>query len=243
MTTRALFRPVNALEDALLAARDTGDVGRLLRRLATEDVYIPAPAEQPPGELSLPTIEIDGVTLVPVFTSLTQLARFRPAGGPYVRIGGAALAEISQSDVAVAINPGGELGLPLTREQLEQLRASAPPEEEGPEFLIGEPREEPAELLDAIRRFAEDRPEVLAAYRALLVRRPGEEAEPVVGLQLLPGADARPAVDAAAEAASDAGIERLALLPLQDGTDPGEVGRFLVERTQPFWTRATLSRV
>jgi hypothetical protein len=239
--TRALFRPVNALEDALLAARDTGDVGRLLRRLATEDVYIPAPDEQPPDELSLPVIEVDGVTLVPVFTSLTQLARFRPTGGPYVRIGGAALAEIAQSDLGVAINPGGELGLPLTRGQLEELRGPAP-DEEGPEFLIGEPREEPTELLDAIRRFADDRPEVLAAYRALLVRRPGEEAEPVVGLQLLPGADARPAVDAAAEAAQDAGIDRLALLPLQEGTDPGEVGRFLVERTQPFWTRATLSR-
>jgi hypothetical protein len=83
---------------------------------------------------------------------------------------------------------------------------------------------------------------VLAAYRALLVRRPGEEAEPIVGLQLLPGADPRPAVDAAAEAASAAGIERLALVPLQEGIDAGEVGRFLVERTQPFWTRATLSR-
>jgi hypothetical protein len=240
--TRALFRPVNALEDALLAARDTGDVSRLLRRLATEDVYIPAPDKPAPDELSLPVIDVEGVTLVPVFTSLTQLARFRPAGGPYVRIRGTALAEIAQPDVGVAINPGGELGLPLTREQLDQLRTPAPAEEEGPEFLIGEPREEPTELLDAIRRFAEDRPEVLAAYRALLVRRPGEEAEPIVGLQLLPGADARPAVDAAAEAASAAGIERLALVPLQEGTDAGEVGRFLVERTQPFWTRATLSR-
>lgn len=236
MTTRALFRPVNALEDALLAARDTGDVGRLLRRLATEDVYIPAPDEPSPGELSLPVIEVDGLTLVPVFTSLTQLARFRPAGGPYTRIQGVALTEIAQPDVGVAINPGGELGLALTREQLAELD-SPEPDEADAEYLIGEPREDLTDLLDTMQRFAEGRPEVIAAYRALLVRRPGETAEPVVGLQLLPGAEARPAVEAAAEAASHAGIERLALLPLQDGIDAGEVGRFLLERTQPFWTR------
>jgi hypothetical protein len=120
----------------------------------------------------------------------------------------------------------------LTGEQVERLR-DVPPGGES-ELLVGEPREEPTAVLDAIRRFAATRADVRAAYRGLLVRRPGSETEPVVGLEVDDGADAAAVIDAAAEAARDAGIDRLALVPVGEG---GPVARFLVEQTQPFWRR------
>lgn len=101
-----------------------------------------------------------------------------------------------------------------------------------PELLIGEPKEEPVELLDAVRRFAEGRPEIRAAYRALLLHAPAAQ-EPVIGFALAGDADAAAVIAAAATAARDAGFEQLALLALDDGP----VARFLVERTQPFFTR------
>ncbi len=139
--------------------------------------------------------------------------------------------------MGVAVNPGGELGLSLTPEQLAGLATAEPGDSEA-EFLIGEPREEPTELLDVIGRFAQERPEVRAAYRALLVRRPGAEPEHVIGLELRAGADAQAVIDAAAEAAREAGVERLALQPLQPGVEAGQIGRFLLGKTQPFWSRA-----
>jgi SseB protein N-terminal domain/SseB protein C-terminal domain len=241
-----LIRPENALEDALLAARENDDLEHLLVTLALADVYIPAEEPGPDEEtrvtakageqLPLPVIELDGQSFVPVFTSLTQLARFRPEGGGYVRLLGRALSAITPSDVGVAINPGGDLGLPLTPDQVASLATAEPGDSEA-EFLIGEPREEPRALLETIGRFAEERPEIRAAYRALLVRRPGAKPEHVIGLELRPGADAEAAIEAAAEAAREAGVERLALLPLEPGVDAGQIGRFLLGQTQPFWSR------
>jgi hypothetical protein len=241
-----LVRPENALEDALLAARENDDLDHLLGTLAVADVFIPSaepgPEEetrvtaQAGEELSLPVLDLGGATLVPVFTSLTQLGRFRPEGSGYVRLRGRALAAITPSDVGVAINPGGDLGLALTAEQVAGLATAGPVNAEA-ELLIGEPREEPVELLDTIRAFAEERSDVRAAYRALLVRRHGAEPEHVIGLELRPNADAQEVVGAAAEAARAAGVERLALLPLQPGIEVDQIGRFLLGRTQPFWSR------
>lgn len=240
------FRPENALEDALLAARENGDLDHLLVRLALADVFIPS-AEPGPDEetrvtarageqLALPVIELDGASYVPVFTSETQLGRFRPEGGGYLRLPGRALSAVTPDDVGVAVNPGGDLGLSLTPAQLAGLATAEPGDPEA-EFLIGEPREEPTELLEAIARFAEKQPEVLAAYRALLVRRRGAEPEHVIGLELGAGVDAETVIDAAAEAAREAGVERLALLPLQPGLEAGQIGRFLLGKTEPFWSR------
>jgi hypothetical protein len=232
-----LFRPENALEDALLAGLEDGDVDRFLVALGDADVYVPAADEETPprgGALQLPVVDVDGEQLVPIFTSLTQLARFRPHGTAYLGLPGAALAT---GDVGVVVNPGGDLGLTLTPAQLSRLGTVAP-EAADAELLIGEPREEPLALLDAMRRFAADRPDILAAYRAMLVRRAGSP-EPVIGLELRRGADARASVEAAAAAAADAGIERLALLALDPDVEPDRIGRFLLERTQPFWTRAS----
>jgi hypothetical protein len=243
------FRPENPLEDALLAARQNDDVERLLSALAVAEVYVPTakagPSEETSvraitgQELPLPVMELDEGSFVPVFTSLRQFALFRPEGGGYVRLPGRALSAVAPSDVGVAINPGGEVGLALTHDQAARIAVAEPTS--GPEFLIGEPSEEPVELLDAIRRFAAARQDIRAAYRALLVRRPGTHPELVIGLGLSADADERAAIDAAAGAARAAGVQRLALVPLRTDVEPDQIGRFLLERTKPFWTDAAVS--
>ena len=201
-------RTHNALEEAILS----GDVEALLPVLADAEVYVPA----------------DGAGVAA--SSLEQFARLRPEGGDYVALAGRALAAAMPGPVA--LNPGSDLAVALTAEQVERLEQLPPGGE--PDLLVGEPREEPTEVLEAIRGFAAARADVRAAYRGLLVRRPGSEAEPVVGLELEDGADAAAAIDAAAEAARDAGVDRLALVAIGEG---GPVARFLVEQTQPFWRR------
>jgi hypothetical protein len=204
----ATVRTHNALEETILSR----DAEALLPVLADAEVYVP--------------VDGDGVAA----SSLEQLARLRPQGGDYVAVSGRALAVGRPGPLA--LNPGSDLAVALTADQVERLR-DVPPGGET-ELLVGEPREEPTAVLEAIRRFAAARRDVRAAYRGLLVRRPGSETEPVVGLELDGDADTAAAIDAAAEAARDAGIDRLALVPIGDG---GPVARFLVEQTQPFWRR------
>ena len=241
------FRPENELERALVAAYETNQLEPLLRALAFSDVYLPAPEPGPDeerhvtahegDEIPLPIVEADDGPFVPVFSSLTQLGRVRPEGGGYLKLQGRALAAIWPAGHRLALNPGGDLGLPLAPEDVARLRDAPPPGDEG--FLIGEPREEPVELLDAIRRFAARRPEVRAAYRGLIVRRPGTGAapDPLVGLELDPDADVEAVMEAAAEAARGAGVPTLALVPLDPHGDGGPAARFLLTRTTPFYVR------
>lgn len=247
MSVPQAFRPENELEDALVTSLQDATPDAFLAALADADVYLPAP-EATPGEerqvtaragdeIPLPLLEQGGERFIPVFSSQTQLLRYLPEGTPYLRLQGRALASIWPSDCRLALNPRGELGIILSPEQVAAVKDA--PEHGTPGFLIGEPKEEPHELLEAMRRFAAARPQIRAAYRGLIVRRPSARKETVIGLELDPGADAPLIVDAAAEAARAAGMERLALVPIQPGVDAGRVGRFLVDETEPFYTRAT----
>ncbi|MCA1656445.1 MAG: enhanced serine sensitivity protein SseB [Actinobacteria bacterium] len=234
---RPLIRAENRLEDALLAARDRVGDEALLRALAAAQVYLPAPAGKPAGApIPFPLLDVGGAPFVPAFSSLAQLARFRPGGGPYLELEGRALAATWPDGHGLALNPGSELGATLTAEQVERL-GEAPPQD-GAELLIGEPTEEPLALLDTLRRFGESHPEVRAAYRALLVRRDTTTPEPVIGLELASQSDAAAVVQAAAQAAREAGVERLALLVLDRDGRADPVARFLLERTQPFFARS-----
>jgi hypothetical protein len=233
-----LTRVENALEEALLAARSRGNVEPLLPVLADADIYLPAPGRPTSEvrEIPLALVDAGGEAFVPVFSSLAALARYRPDGGGYLRLVGRALGDAVPDGYPVVLDPGSELAVPLRPDDLARLR-DAPPREGDADLLIGEPREEPVAALEAIRRFSARRPEIRAAYRALLVLRPGTDAEPVIGLELDPGSDGEAVVRDAAEAAHTAGIDSLAFVPLDTGAAKSPIGRFLRERTEPFYRR------
>jgi hypothetical protein len=220
----ATIRAENALEQAIVAALG-GDEKALLRALAGTEVFVPRHGDE------VPVVELERVRYVTAFSSLARLAAFLPDGGDYVALQGRGLAEIVPAGCRVALNPGSDVGLPLSPEQVASLR-DIPEDVDEADLLIGEPREEPEAVLESIRGFAETRPEVRAVYRGLLLR--AGSPEPVVGFDLDPGTDAAALLDDAGRAARDGGVEQLALLSLADG---GPVARFLLERTKPFYVR------
>jgi hypothetical protein len=253
MGDERLFRPENELEEVLLDAARSGELEELLGVVARSELYLPTPAPGPAeerrveakagDELPLPLLELDGVQYVAVYTSQTQLARVPAAGTGYIRIAGAALAAVLPPELALVLNPGADLGITIAADQLARLRERVADDEPEPDpdeqgFLVGEPREEPVELLAAMRLFVEQTDTVEAAYRGLLLRRRGGTPEPVIGLELAGTADEAAVVEAAAHAAREAGIDALALVPIRRGSDSGPVARFLVERTEPFYVRA-----
>jgi SseB protein C-terminal domain/SseB protein N-terminal domain len=206
--------------------------------LADADVYLPAPrrATSEVRDVPLALVRAGDEAFVPVFSSLAALARYLPDGGGYIRLSGRALAEAVPDESTVILDPGSELAVPLRAGDLARLH-DVPPRRGDVDILIGEPREEPVEAIEAIQRFAAARPEVRAAYRALLVLRPGTDAEPVIGLELDPGSDGEAVVGDAAEAAREAGVEALAFVPFEPGEAETPVSRFLRGRTEPFYRR------
>lgn len=240
------FRPENALEEEMLYAFESHDVHTLDATLAIADVYLPtrdAPDTEAEDvaaagdEFAFPIIEgPDGGTYIAAYSSLTQLARSEGPIG-YRRIRCRDLASIAPRDLGLAVNPGGELGFPLSPERLAALVELPPPDDGEAEYLLGEPAEEPVELLDAMRQLAERREDVRAVYRALLVRSPGATPEHLIGLELDSGVDAQAVIDAASEACREISLERVGFIPIQPGIDSGPVGAFMLKQTQPFWKR------
>jgi SseB protein C-terminal domain/SseB protein N-terminal domain len=245
-TSSQLFRPENDLEHALVAAL-RGDREQLLGALAEAELYLPA-ADAPPGErrvvaragdtVPLPFLELEGVRYVPAFTSLPRLAEFAAEGGPYLRIAGKVLASIWPEGCSLALNPGGTVGLALGAAEVSRIAHAAQPAEAG--VTVGEPREEPTRLLETLSAFGERTPELRALYRALLRRRPDRRPEIVIGLAVEDGesdeAELPELLEAAGRAAREAGFEAVAFLPVGSG-DGGDVERFMLERTRPFWSR------
>jgi SseB protein C-terminal domain/SseB protein N-terminal domain len=244
-----LFRPENDLEHALVAAL-RGDREQLLGALSEAELYLPA-ADAPPGErrvvaqagdtVPLPFLELEGVRYVPAFTSLPRLAEFTAEGGPYLRIAGRVLASIWPEGCSLALNPGGAVGLALGPGEVSRIPRAAPPAEAG--VTVGEPREEPTRLLETLSAFGERTPELRALYRALLRRRPDRRPEIVIGVAVENGEDGEDGeaelpelLAAAGRAAREAGFEAVAFLPIGGGAG-GDVERFMLERTRPFWSR------
>jgi hypothetical protein len=229
-----LFRPENELEEALLVAAQSGRMAILVTALANADVYLPvADSSVAAGELPLPTLKHDGS--VPIFSSPTQLLRFAPAGSPCLRVEGRALAAEWPAGRSLALNPGGDLGAVLEPDEVLAIRDA--PQAQQPGYLIGEPADEPAELLAAVCAAVKRLPDVRAAYRGLLLRRAADRAEPVIGVQLETGANVDPVVDAVAAAGRRAGAVSLAVLPIVDGGGEHPIARFLLDRTAAFYVR------
>nr|AIW80486.1 SseB protein [uncultured bacterium] len=175
------------------------------------DVYLPTNEEQ-----ALPFVETEAGRCVPVFSSLEALEAYRPEGGPYVRMPREALPVVCPADVGVLLDGSVALSVDAAAELTKPL--------------VGEPSEEPVELLDALRAFCSTRDGVRAAYRASVVPTAGPPVI-AVGFDVDDGVDELALLEETAQAIGD---ERLVLAPLREG---GELARYLRERTLPFWTR------
>jgi hypothetical protein len=239
-----LFRPANALEESLLAGMRASDRAALLGALAQGDLLLPAP-EAPSGgerlviagdgaELPLAFLEHEGTRYLVAFTSPAQLLRFIPEGSAYVRIRGVSLAKVAPPETPLVLNPGGEIGLTLSPDEVASLVTATAPSSRG--FALGEPKDEPTGLLEAIATYARETPAVLAAYRALLVHAPDARQELAIGLELRDGADEAAMLAGAADRARSAGYEDVGFVALVRGRALDRVGSFLIERTKPFYS-------
>lgn len=235
------FVPDNPLEHALVAAAsDPSARAAFLEALADAEVLIPAPGaapaedrlvSAPPGsEIDLPVVESDGRAVVPAFTSMTQLLRFVPEGTGYMQIAVRDLAKLWRDDLWLALNPRGP-GVLLGPDDVRRLGPARP---EG-DYLLGQPKEEPEAVLQAVRSYGERSGSLVAAYRALMAtREPGARPRVVVGLELAEGADRDRVMSQVTEAIRESGVDSVALVPVTpDATGP--VARYLLDSTEPFY--------
>ncbi|HEV2068163.1 MAG TPA: enhanced serine sensitivity protein SseB C-terminal domain-containing protein [Acidimicrobiales bacterium] len=230
------------------AARDPGRRAELRHALWDAELLIPLP-ELPgaparaldEGTLALPVVESGGRRYVPVFTSPEALRRYVPEDVPTAVLTGKALARAWPADAWMALNPRSEASAILGPDEVVRLPGEPPVAPSNPieeRFAVGEPAEEPEELIELVRRYCRSRPEVVAAYRALvLVDAPGRRPQLVVGVELDEGADVNLVLRGLEATGRESAVPLLGLVSIRRD-DPGAVARYMLERTQPIYRRS-----
>ncbi|OIV36761.1 enhanced serine sensitivity protein SseB [Mangrovactinospora gilvigrisea] len=121
--------PANPLEQALLASVGRPDsTAALLGVLAESQVWVPLPNGGSPRHpaLDLPTVELEGVPYVPVFSSEEQLRR--AAGDmPHAVAPMREFARGLPPQIGIAVNPEGEVGIPIPAPLVAELAAGPDP--------------------------------------------------------------------------------------------------------------------
>jgi len=237
------FHPENELESLMLAAR-AGEVPMpdLVKRLVNAHVFVPAETSQEAGSgnLSLPRHRgRDGSFYAPVFTSRERLLRF--TGGDWsATLPFRDLAGSWPEDLVLVLNPGElvQLVLPGT----EVLRLGRPTQgpslvPAGTSVMVGEPAEDPEQVLRTVAAACSVHPEIAAAYRAQIhIDRPGESPHLAVGLLFDgSGEGLERTCREITEAAARAGAEGVTVLSVTEEPSGNGIADYTVQSTAPFY--------
>ena len=115
------------VESAIAAGMAAGDAEAVMRAVAASEVVVPqasanAGEETPEGAISLPVIEQDGTSYVPVFTSEETMSAAAPDVTDSVIVSAAELgANWPAEDLWLAVNPGSEDGVTLPPDAVRSL--------------------------------------------------------------------------------------------------------------------------
>ncbi|NKZ02908.1 SseB family protein [Actinomadura latina] len=125
---RPEFQPANDVERELLRAASNNDHDLFLQTLADTDVLLPVPDDMDftlrPGRPGFPwqTREVDGSTVVPVFTSPERLHEASAAGAEYIKLPFTVVLRYwPNHDWLLAINSGSPAGGTVLAQQLPGL--------------------------------------------------------------------------------------------------------------------------
>ncbi|MET9295723.1 enhanced serine sensitivity protein SseB [Streptomyces sp. NPDC003077] len=253
--------PANELEEVLAASVGRPEAaGRILEVLGRSRVWVPlprggGPESAGPGAagLDLPTVEIDEVAYVPVFSSEQEFLR---VAGPHMSYTVAPAREFARGLpplIGIAVNPEGTVGAPLPPPAVAALcRAGWEDDLTGPQpgamggrVRLFQPdwQDEPVDFLSAAGLEFSGAPGVRTARRALASVEGGPPGL-FIGVQVdghagpLPGDADRDVVLAALGRALGAvpvpWPVQLVMLDLAQG-DP--VADWMLERVRPFYAR------
>jgi SseB protein C-terminal domain/SseB protein N-terminal domain len=241
------FAPANPLEVMMVEAQaGRMEMGVLMTALLSSPVYLVPGEGSDGGELALVAREgRDGGLYIPAFTDRGRLERFSGSN----RSASVPLRDLAPSwpvEVSLVIDPGDPIELVLPGHDFRRIAGGDEPGGEetvpaGTSVMIGDPAEEPEAVLRAVAVACERRPEVIAAYRAQLhVDRAGERPHLAVGLVVeAPSEDHGELRSEVARSATAAGAEQVSVVVLDRLAEGDAVAAYMLERTQPFYSRAS----
>lgn len=220
--------PNNPLEVRLSEARTNGEpLEPWLRDLQQATVF--APLRVTGENRSLGVVEVDGQQLALVFTSEEMLRAVTDV--PYIAPPFSGLVDMLPPGVGVLVNAQSEVSITIPAADLQRTGASdAPLVVDASRLFIGEPAEEPVEVLAALSRTAHGIASVRELRRAW-VSVDGAEPGLMVGVDLDPDNDA---VRAVVTSSLRGGLPPGAVTELVFANDRSPVIDWMWSNTEPF---------
>ena len=184
------FDPVNPLERSLVrAATDAAHRPQFYKDLMSAQIFViqegPIPEESGPRvlqegySLKIRPVVVDGITCLPIFSSLQRLQSALDREAGYIALNAADLFPIIQGSAA-CLNPGSDFGKILTANEIAGLVSGAiwkPAESftvsKDTQVLLGQPANYPHELADSLARLFKSIPRVKRAYLAQIFNPEG----------------------------------------------------------------------
>lgn len=249
------FDPVNELERLLIQAhRSPASRPAFYQELLRSNVFVirtgPPPAttrSRVAGEgetLSVHSWQADGRTVIPIFSSLPRLQAFVTEEVGYVALNAEEFLRMTLGSVLL-LNPGTEYEKEFTPQEAAALlegavetRPQAVAIPEGADVILGQPKNYPHELADALGRCFRTQKRVKRAYLAqILVIGRDEKPHILIGLEV--SGDWEQVVAAAVAAIHGVHIpdSPVDFLPI---TGRGGTEDYFLERCKPFYQRKLL---
>jgi hypothetical protein len=231
--------PANELEEGLVAASEgRRTVESWLTDLAQAEVWVPLEQSDDDAGGTMQTITMDARQYVPVFTSREQLESalgVTPMVNPPMN----EFVGYLPGGVGVAINPGGDLGLPLEAAAVQNLQSEPRTVRAETSVFLGHPAIEPEDFLTRVAELLQDLPGVRAARRcwaAMGSQPPGL----VLSVDLVQGDDQerQQVMTAVATAVENTTLDYS--VDVVFDADASEFTRWMLANTTPFFTGFTL---
>ncbi|GAA2558476.1 enhanced serine sensitivity protein SseB [Winogradskya consettensis] len=227
--------PANPLESVLAGARSgAATPDQLLHALRDNQLWVPLPGgADAQGNTQLPVLVIEESPYVAAYTSAEQLTR-AAADTAHMVLTGRELAALMAPQLGLAVNPGGEIGLPIHPGGVDVLRGESRQVPAGRRMRLGDPVEEPTELLAAVAASFSAIPAVTEARRALA--QVGEEPPALlIGIRTQDESVARTVAEAVRTATQRSPVPYpVDTVVLRDENDP--LTAWMLANTTPFYT-------
>jgi len=178
-----LFEPENELEESLVkASSDPAHRPQFYKDFVQSNIFIIQHGEVPEEEgektlesgmqLQIQNIEIEGKLYIPIFSSVPRIQAVINGEVGYLALNALEFLKIVNGSDLV-LNPGSEYGKEFTKNEVERIVSGSIWEpsqsykvEKETKVLIGQPKNYPHELVDALTKYFKTKKEVLSAYLA-----------------------------------------------------------------------------
>ncbi|GGT65519.1 enhanced serine sensitivity protein SseB [Streptomyces purpureus] len=236
--------PGNELEEVLAASLGNPSAGaRLVEVLGRSPIWVPLPSGGGPDsrDLDLPTMEIDGLPYVPVYSSEQQFLSCVGSHMSYTVAPARDFARGLPPQLGIAVNPGGAVGAPLPPPAVAELCRTGRTPLDGPasggRVRLFEPdwQDDPVDFLSAAGDEFTALGTVRTARRALASIE-GDAPNLLVGVEI-DGDDRSAPLDALGRALARTTVSwPVSLVLLDIAQDP--LGDWMLEKVRPFYQRA-----